>query len=166
MHTDAADFGRGGTFRFRVEAEAPISWEVKGFWDARNRAQPITLVKLYSLRLLLHRHFVKYVSRGSASTSARGKSGGGGDSERDSFGVNSDDGNAAEVRGAATSAGSAYRGAVDPARGQSARRRVFLDIGPKGCAGRRVMANSIQEEYDVRRLCPAHGREGEFKGKA
>jgi hypothetical protein len=38
-------------------------WEARGFWEARDRAEPITLRELRAVGMLLQRHFAEYISR-------------------------------------------------------------------------------------------------------
>jgi hypothetical protein len=63
MHSDAADVGYGGTLGFNQEAGSPGLWAGRGMWEARDRAESITLRELRAVRLLLQRHFADYVRR-------------------------------------------------------------------------------------------------------
>jgi hypothetical protein len=63
MHRDAADVGYGGTLGLLQNAGSPGLWEGRGFWEARDRAESITLRELRAVGLLLQRHFAEHVSR-------------------------------------------------------------------------------------------------------
>jgi hypothetical protein len=63
MHSDAADVGYRGTLGLLQNAGYPGLWEGLGFWEARDRAESITLRELRAVRLLLQCHFAEYVSR-------------------------------------------------------------------------------------------------------
>lgn len=62
VQADAAIVGYGETLGKDRATGSPGSWVGQGFWTAEDRAQSITLRELRTVRLLLHRSFVGYVS--------------------------------------------------------------------------------------------------------
>ena len=62
MHSDAANFGYGGTLGKDTKAGSPGLWVGQGFWTAEERSKSITLRELRAVRLLLHQSFANYVS--------------------------------------------------------------------------------------------------------